>query len=110
VNTQTSPSELLRRITIDSIIHDRETLKFVVERFGAEQIALGTDYPFPLGELEPGRLIESTASFTPEQKERMLSGTALAWLGVERERYETEASRRHSESLYYDMWSEDSSS
>lgn len=110
INTQTSPSELLRRITIDSIIHDRETLKFVVERFGAEQIALGTDYPFPLGELEPGRLIESTASFTPEQKERMLSGTALAWLGVERERYETEASRRHSESLYYDMWSEDSSS
>ena len=106
IHTQTSPRDLLRRIYIDSIIHDRKTLEFVVELMGASQIALGTDYPFPLGELDPGRLIESTASFTPEQKERMLSGTALEWLGVDRARFETEASRRHSESLYFDLWSE----
>lgn len=108
VNTTTPPTELLRRLYIDSIIHDRKTLEFVVERFGAEQIALGTDYPFPLGELEPGKLIESTSSFTPEQKERMLSGTALEWLGADRNDYETVASRRHSESLYYDLWTEQS--
>ncbi len=106
-HTQTPPAELLRRIYIDSLVHDRKTLEFVVDLFGAEQIALGTDYPFPLGELDPGKLIETTVSFSPEQKERMLSGTALEWLGVDRAQFETAASRRHSEGLYYDLWSSD---
>lgn len=29
---------------------------------------MGTDYPFPLGELEPGKLIESMAEFDAETK------------------------------------------
>lgn len=103
-HTTTNPADLLRRVYLDSLVHDRDTLEFLVDRFGAEQIALGTDYPFPLGELEPGKLIESTYSLTPEQKERMLSGTALEWMGLERQDFETEASRRHSESLHYDLW------
>ena len=32
-------------------------------------------------------------------KERILSGTALEWLGAERERFETAASRAHSQFL-----------
>jgi aminocarboxymuconate-semialdehyde decarboxylase len=46
---------------------------------------LGSDYPFPLGEHHPGALIESMDDLTPEVKEQMLSGTALQWLGLERE-------------------------
>lgn len=105
-HTTTSPADLLNRIYLDSLVHDRDMLEFLVDRFGASQIALGTDYPFPLGELEPGKLIETTSTFTPEQKERMLSGTALEWLGVDRMDFETEASRRHSEGLHFDLWSE----
>ncbi len=105
-HTQTTPSDLLRRIYLDSLVHDRDMLEFLVDRFGAEQIALGTDYPFPLGELQPGKLIESTSSITPEQKERMLSGTALEWLGLDRLAFETDASRRHSESLHFDLWND----
>ncbi len=104
-HTTTSPADLLQRIYLDSLVHDRDMLEFLVDRFGASQIALGTDYPFPLGELEPGKLIESTMSITPEQKERMLSGTALEWLGLDRMDFETEASKRHSESLHFDLWS-----
>jgi hypothetical protein len=37
----------------------------------------------------------------------MLSGTALEWLGEDRMKFETDASRRHSESLYYDTWVEE---
>lgn len=29
---------------------------------------MGTDYPFPLGELEPGKLIESMGEFDAETK------------------------------------------
>jgi aminocarboxymuconate-semialdehyde decarboxylase len=107
VHTKTNPADMLDRIYIDALVHDRDALEFIVDLMGAERIALGTDYPFPLGELEPGKLIETTNSLTPEQKERMLSGTALEWMGVERERFETEASRRHSESLHYDRWVEE---
>jgi aminocarboxymuconate-semialdehyde decarboxylase len=32
-------------------------LDFLMKLMGPKQLALGTDYPFPLGELEPGKLI-----------------------------------------------------
>ena len=39
-------------------------LKYVVNMFGSDRIILGSDYPFPLGEMDyPGRLIEET--YTP---------------------------------------------
>jgi aminocarboxymuconate-semialdehyde decarboxylase len=48
---------------------------------------LGTDYPFPLGELEPGQLIENLPGLSESDKERLLSGSALEWLGVSKENY-----------------------
>jgi len=48
--------------------------------FGPERIALGTDYPFPLGEAHPGALIESLGLPAPV-RERLRTGTALEWLG-----------------------------
>jgi aminocarboxymuconate-semialdehyde decarboxylase len=49
----------------------------------AERIALGTDYPFPLGEDVPGALIESLRDLTTAQRERMLSGTAREFLKLQ---------------------------
>jgi aminocarboxymuconate-semialdehyde decarboxylase len=104
--TETPPSELAKRIYIDSLVHDPRALEFVVDVMGHERIALGTDYPFPLGELAPGRLIESVDFLSAEAKERMLSGTALEWAGRERRAYETEASRAHSASIGNEMTAE----
>jgi aminocarboxymuconate-semialdehyde decarboxylase len=50
---------------------------------GEDKIALGTDYPFPLGELEPGKLILSSP-FTNAVKEKLLSANALDWLGMKK--------------------------
>jgi len=100
--TTTPPSEFLKSIYIDSLVHDQAALRFVAEKLGVDRIALGTDYPFPLGELEPGALIEAS-SFSPAEKERLLSGTALEFLGRERAQYETEASILHSRSLGLDL-------
>jgi aminocarboxymuconate-semialdehyde decarboxylase len=47
---------------------------------------LGTDYPFPLGELEPGHLIASMP-YDDSIKELLLNGAALNWLGLERSRF-----------------------
>ena len=36
-------------------------LQYVVGKFGSDRVILGSDYPFPLGEMDyPGRLIEET--------------------------------------------------
>lgn len=97
--TKTSPRELVRRIWIDSLVHHEDALEYLIRVFGADRIALGTDYPFPLGELHPGRLIESATCLEAATREQLLSATALSFLGLERAAFETEASRAHSASL-----------
>lgn len=89
VDNDVSPREYLRRIYYDSLVHDPLMLRYMVELVGADRIALGTDYPFPLGELEPGRLIEGGA-FDDATKHRMLWQTAFEWLGVEETLYRPE--------------------
>lgn len=98
IETSTPPSAFVDKLYFDSLVHDPLALRFLVDRLGADRIALGTDYPFPLGEHRPGLLIEQSA-ITPKLKERLLSGTALEWLNRRREDYETDASLAHSASL-----------
>jgi aminocarboxymuconate-semialdehyde decarboxylase len=80
--TTTSPAELARRIYVDALVHDEPSLRSLIERLGVARIAMGSDYPFPLGEATPGGLIESLADLAQRDKERLLSGTALELLGL----------------------------
>jgi aminocarboxymuconate-semialdehyde decarboxylase len=59
----------------------------MLKLMGARTIALGSDYPFPLGEERPGALIESMG-LDSETEARLLNGTALDWLGIARERFQ----------------------
>jgi aminocarboxymuconate-semialdehyde decarboxylase len=40
---------------------------------------MGSDYPFPLGELTPGELIKSM-DWSANKKEKVLGSNALKWL------------------------------
>jgi aminocarboxymuconate-semialdehyde decarboxylase len=68
------------RFYVDSLIHDPDALKLLLKLFGAERVALGSDYPFPLGEAHPGKLIESVLS--PKEQAQVLSLTAREFLGL----------------------------
>ena len=70
------------RFYVDSLVHDPDALRLLLKLFGAERIALGSDYPFPLGEAHPGELIESMPDFSPEEKTRLLSGSAREFLAL----------------------------
>jgi aminocarboxymuconate-semialdehyde decarboxylase len=87
VANDVSPREYLKRIYLDSLVHDPRMLRYLIDLMGADRVALGTDYPFPLGEARPGALIES-CEFPDETCARLLHGTALEWLGLPRERFE----------------------
>lgn len=81
VDNPHGPDKYLKRFYVDTLVHDPKQLKYLLDLFGESQLALGTDYPFPLGEDVPGRLIESM-DLKNTTKERLLSGTALEWLGI----------------------------
>ena len=76
------PRDLLRRLYVDSLVHDARALHYLVDLMGADRVALGSDYPFPLGEAEPGKLIAETVDLTAPQRQRLLWGTALEFLGL----------------------------
>ncbi len=97
--TTISPADFLDKLVFDTLVHDPAVLRFLIQQMGPGQLALGTDYPFPLGEEHPGEMIEGMDDVSAEVKERLLSGTALEWLGLERADFETEASLAHSASL-----------
>ena len=86
VDNERNPRDYLGRFYVDSLVHDAEMLHYMIKLMGADSIAMGSDYPFPLGEHVPGALIESM-DLAPEVAERLLCGTALEWLGMEKERF-----------------------
>jgi len=61
---------------------DTDALNLLLKLFGPERVALGSDYPFPLGEAEPGKLIESMGNLSAKDKTQLLSGTAREFLGL----------------------------
>jgi len=80
--TKINPLSYLGKIYVDSLVHDRETLQFLISKMGADKVMLGTDYPFPLGELEPGKLIEEDTSLSDESKAKLLGLNACTFLGL----------------------------
>lgn len=87
VDNDVSPREYLRRIYVDSLVHEPRMLRYLVDLMGSDRIALGSDYPFPLGESRPGELIDS-CGFPEKDRARLLHGTALEWLGIPAGRFE----------------------
>ncbi len=81
VSNDVSPRAYLRRIYVDSLVHDPLTLRYLVDLMGPDRIALGSDYPFPLGEARPGALIDA-CGFEEETRAQLLHGTALEWLAL----------------------------
>lgn len=86
VDNDVNPRDYLGRFWLDSLVHDASMLEFLVKLVGARRVALGTDYPFPLGELEPGKLIESSG-FDARTKAELLHGAALEWLNLDKSRF-----------------------
>ena len=81
VDNPVNPRAYVGKFYVDSLVHDAATLRYVLETFGKDRVALGSDYPFPLGEDRPGALIESMKELDGATRARILSGSALEWLG-----------------------------
>ena len=70
---------------VDSLVHDADTLRLLLHQFGSNRIALGSDYPFPLGEDQPGSLIEELKTeLGAEGVNDLLFGSATEFLNLPR--------------------------
>lgn len=84
VENDRDPLEYLGRFYVDSLVHDQHALKELIRIYGENRVILGSDYPFPLGEHHPGKLIENV-DLSNVVKEQLLSGNALEWLNKKAE-------------------------
>jgi aminocarboxymuconate-semialdehyde decarboxylase len=69
------------RLYFDSIVFETHTLRFLVDKVGAERVMLGSDYPFPIGDPAPRAVIEN-AGFDAHDRELMLGGVARNLFGL----------------------------
>ena len=85
IDNDINPREYINKFYVDSLVHSPEAMKLMIDIMGVNQIALGTDYPFPLGESNPGSTILGIDSITKSDKERLFNGTALEWLNIDKQ-------------------------
>ncbi|MBT4478771.1 MAG: amidohydrolase [Flavobacteriales bacterium] len=84
IDNNVNPRDYLGNFYLDSLVHEQKMLDLIVEMMGENKICLGTDYPFPLGELEPGKLIHGM-NYSDEKKGKLLGENAMDWLGLNKE-------------------------
>ena len=87
VDNPRNPREYFGKLYFDSCVHDPRALRYLIDTVGIDTVMLGTDYPFPLGEQEPGSGITALGLDEVAQA-RLFHGTALEWLGLSKARFE----------------------
>jgi aminocarboxymuconate-semialdehyde decarboxylase len=79
IDNPVNPRNYIGKFWIDSLVHDEKAMQYILEVMGEDKICLGSDYPFPLGEHHPGKLIEDMCS-DPAIKQKLLHDNAMQWL------------------------------
>ncbi|MDP9868036.1 MULTISPECIES: amidohydrolase family protein [Streptosporangium] len=76
------PSAYTDRFYVDSAVFDPRALRLLVEVMGVERVMLGTDFPFPLGEQEPGATVRDCPDLGEAGRAAVLGGNAARFLGL----------------------------
>ena len=87
IDNPVEPRKYLGKFWVDSITHDALMLEYVIKLVGAKRVTLGSDYPFPLGDLEIGKFIED-AEFPKKVIEDIFANATLEWLNLPKTRFQ----------------------
>ena len=77
------PSSYLEKFYFDSITFDRGMLAHLVERFGADHVLLGTDYPYDMGMEHPVQFIGEAEGISSSDKNLIMGGNAVRLLKID---------------------------
>ena len=87
IDNPVNPRDYIGKFWVDSITHDPLLLKYILEMQGSKRITLGSDYPFPLGDLEIGAYIEEMG-LSDEIVEDIFCNATLEWLDLPKSQFE----------------------
>jgi aminocarboxymuconate-semialdehyde decarboxylase len=84
-NLTRAPSEWLRAMYFDTVLHSPPALRHLIDVVGADHVLLGSDYPFQMGEPEPVAAVEAVPGLDEQDRQRVLHANLAAVLdGVRR--------------------------
>jgi len=70
-----------KRFSYDTITHDVDLLRALVDYVGVDQLLCGSDYPFDMGAARPGEIVRQLG-LDPVAEEKILSGNARRIMGI----------------------------
>ncbi len=76
------PSSYLEKFYFDTIAFDPGMLGHLIERFGADHVVLGTDYPYDMGMYNPVEFIGKVKRLSAKDKAKITGGNAARLLGI----------------------------
>ncbi|UII26647.1 amidohydrolase [Fulvivirga maritima] len=86
IDNNINPRNYIGKFWVDCITHDKKMLEYVLETQGSNRVTLGSDYPFPLGDLEIGKFVEEM-NLPAEEVENIFCNSTLEWLNLEKKDY-----------------------
>ncbi|MBS1949920.1 MAG: 2-amino-3-carboxymuconate-6-semialdehyde decarboxylase [Cytophagales bacterium] len=93
IDNNVDPRNYLGKFWVDSVTHDPMMLEYVLKLQGSRRVMLGSDYPFPLGDLEIGKFIEEM-SLSKKVKEDIFFRSVLEWLDIDEKKIISQKKKR----------------
>lgn len=86
IDNPVNPREYVGKMWVDCITHDIDALKYILSLQGSKKVCLGSDYPFPLGDLEIGKFI-SESDLSKEVQQDIFAHSTLEWLQLDKSQF-----------------------
>jgi aminocarboxymuconate-semialdehyde decarboxylase len=86
IDNPVNPRDYIGRFWVDSITHDPMLLEYILKLQGSKRVTLGSDYPFPLGDLEIGEYI-GKMGLPESQVEDIYCNSTLEWLNLDKNKF-----------------------
>ena len=77
------PTTYLKRVYFDALVYTHHQLEYLVARYGADHVLMGTDYPADMGEVDPVGFIEGAAGLDNAERKAILGANAARLLNLE---------------------------
>jgi aminocarboxymuconate-semialdehyde decarboxylase len=77
------PSTYLSRLHFDTMVYDPDAVSFLISRYGAEHVLLGSDYPYDMGDHDPVAFVCGIDGLDDKERALVLGGNAARLLKLD---------------------------
>jgi len=74
------PSHYLGRFSVDSVVFDDRALRLLTDTVGVDNVMVGSDYPYALGERPVGAVVRRASFLDEPSRDLILRGNAMRFL------------------------------